>query len=67
MNYELGKIRTAHVCDEESTMLILASILAPGLIEAYPSGFARISSVMEERSPRLLFLKVGRYGLETSK
>ena len=35
--------------------------------DTYPSGLARISSVMEESKARLLFLNFGRYGLETSK
>lgn len=34
---------------------------------SYPSGLARISSVIELRMALLLFLNVGWYGLETSK
>jgi hypothetical protein len=33
----------------------------------YPSGLARISSVIELRIALLLFLKAGRYGFDTSK
>lgn len=59
----------AHVRDEEAAVCsvsLLRSVMMR-LVHAYPSGLARISSVMEPRMPRLLFRNFGWYGSLVSK
>lgn len=57
----------AHIGDEETTTITVSDPRSCYSRMTYPSGFAMISSVMEARIPRSLFLKVGRYGLVVSK